>query len=381
MSRDFGDKIRKITKDNKIIYGPGYSHIKTLLRRYNKECNYITDYNIHFGRYLAFSNLEYATRGIDSRLSSKFEKLAKSEAEIAELISSNKREWSDRKMNKISRKSNKIIKNKLYANLTSAGSILGQIFRNSLEGNEYIDEMSSYGNQRLPLKFIRKVDDLALVNSEQLAKIFQTNPLIIENIKRGIRGKELKKNKKLSEQQIKYTEKEYENGKDASTNKVLVEQEENIEKAKFYNEYVEASKDGTIKRYIFQVGPADSYEINPNAYHTMTKLSEEELRMTYAAQIRSIGRDDFSDNERRARAVKNIVSMIILNKYKEESGREIKAKLTNEEKTEEQALLDAITVVVLLQDRDNPKYTQYAQMIENYKEPVKKTTFGFFGRR
>lgn len=381
MSRDFGDKIRKITKDNKIIYGPGYSHIKTLLRRYNKECNYITDYNIHFGRYLAFSNLEYATRGIDSRLSSKFEKLAKSEAEIAELISSNKREWSDRKMNKISRKSNKIIKNKLYANLTSAGSILGQIFRNSLEGNEYIDEMSSYGNQRLPLKFIRKVDDLALVNSEQLAKIFQTNPLIIENIKRGIRGKELKKNKKLSEQQIKYTEKEYENGKDASTNKVLVEQEENIEKAKFYNEYVEASKDGTIKRYIFQVGPADSYEINPNAYHTMTKLSEEELRMTYAAQIRSIGRDDFSDNERRARAVKNIVSMIILNKYKEESGREIKAKLTNEEKAEEQALLDAITVVVLLQDRDNPKYTQYAQMIENYKEPVKKTTFGFFGRR
>lgn len=113
----------------------------------------------------------------------------------------------------------------------------------------------------------------------------------------------------------------------------------------------------------------------------MTKLSEEELRMTYAAQIRSIGRDDFSDNERRARAVKNIVSMIILNKYKEESGREIKAKLTNEEKAEEQALLDAITVVVLLQDRDNPKYTQYAQMIENYKEPVKKTTFGFFGRR
>lgn len=381
MSRDFGDKIRKITKDNKIIYGPGYSHIKTLLRRYNKECNYITDYNIHFGRYLAFSNLEYATRGIDSRLSSKFEKLAKSEAEIAELISSNKREWSDRKMNKISRKSNKIIKNKLYANLTSAGSILGQIFRNSLEGNEYIDEMSSYGNQRLPLKFIRKVDDLALVNSEQLVKLFQTNPLIIENIKRGIRGKELKKNKKLSEQQIKYTEKEYENGKDASTNKVLVEQEENREKAKFYNEYVEASKDGTIKRYIFQVGPADSYEINPNAYHTMTKLSEEELRMTYAAQIRSIGRDDFSDNERRARAVKNIVSMIILNKYKEESGREIKAKLTNEEKAEEQALLDAITVVVLLQDRDNPKYTQYAQMIENYKEPVKKTTFGFFGRR
>ena len=56
-------------------------------------------------------------------------------------------------------------------------------------------------------------------------------------------------------------------------------------------------------------------------------------------------------------------------------------KLTNEEKAEEQALLDAITVVVLLQDRDNPKYTQYAQMIENYKEPVKKTTFGFFGRR
>lgn len=381
MSRDFGDKIRKITKDNKIIYGPGYSHIKTLLRRYNKECNYITDYNIHFGRYLAFSNLEYATRGIDSRLSSKFEKLAKSEAEIAELISSNKREWSDRKMNKISRKSNKIIKNKLYANLTSAGSILGQIFRNSLEGNEYIDEMSSYGNQRLPLKFIRKVDDLALVNSEQLVKLFQTNPLIIENIKRGIRGKELKKNKKLSEQQIKYTEKEYENGKDASTNKVLVEQEENREKAKFYNEYVEAYKDGTIRRYIFQAGPADSYEINPNAYHTMTKLSEEELRMTYAAQTRSIGRDDFSDNERRARAVKNIVSMIILNKYKEESGREIKAKLTNEEKAEEQALLDAITVVVLLQDRDNPKYTQYAQMIENYKEPVKKTTFGFFGRR
>lgn len=381
MSRDFGDKIRKITKDNKIIYGPGYSHIKTLLRRYNKECNYITDYNIHFGRYLAFSNLEYATRGIDSRLSSKFEKLAKSEAEIAELISSNKREWSDRKMNKISRKSNKIIKNKLYANLTSAGSILGQIFRNSLEGNEYIDEMSSSGNQRLPLKFIRKVDDLALVNSEQLAKIFQTNPLIIENIKRGIRGKELKKNKKLSEQQIKYTEKEYENGKDASTNKVLVEQEENREKAKFYNEYVEASKDGTIKRYIFQVGSADSYVINPNAYHTMKKLSEEELKMVYAAQIRSVGKDQFSDNERRARAVKNIVSMIILNKYKEGSGREIKAKLTNEEKAEEQALLDAITVVVLLQDRDNPKYTQYAQMIENYKEPVKKTTFGFFGRR
>ena len=124
MSRDFGDKIRKITKNNKIIYGPGYSHIKTLLRRYNKECNYITDYNIHFGRYLAFSNLEYATRGIDSRLSSKFEKLAKSEAEIAELISSNKQKYSDRKMNKISRKSNKIIKNKIYDKLATS-CILG----------------------------------------------------------------------------------------------------------------------------------------------------------------------------------------------------------------------------------------------------------------
>ena len=381
MSRDFGDKIRKITKNNKIIYGPGYSHIKTLLRRYNKECNYITDYNIHFGRYLAFSNLEYATRGIDSRLSSKFEKLAKSEAEIAELISSNKQKYSDRKMNKISRKSNKIIKNKIYDKLATS-CILRQVFNNSLEeGEKYIYEISHQGSQQCNLGNIGKLEDLALVNSEQLVKLFQTNPLIIENIKRGIRGKELKKNKKLSEQQIKYTEKEYENGKDASTNKVLVEQEENREKAKFYNEYVEASKDGTIKRYIFQAGPADSYVINPNAYHTMKKLSEEELRMTYAAQTRSIGRDDFSDNERRARAVKNIVSMIILNKYKEESGREIKAKLTNEEKAEEQALLDAITVVVLLQDRDNPKYTQYAQMIENYKEPVKKTTFGFFGRR
>lgn len=381
MSRDFGDKIRKITKDKKIVYGPGHSYIKTLLRRYDKECNHITDYNIHFGRYLAFSNLEYATRGIDSRLSSKFEKLAKSEAAIAELISSNKREWSDRKMNKISRKSNKIIKNKIYDKL-AISCILGRVFNNSLEKDEkYIYEISDQGSQKYNLGNIGKLEDLALVKSEQLVKLFQTNPLIIENIKRGIRGKELKKNKKLSEQQIKYTEKEYENGKDASTNKVLVEQEENIEKAKFYNEYVEAYKDGTIKRYIFQAGPADSYEINPNAYHTMTKLSEEELRMTYAAQTRSIGRDDFSDNERRARAVKNIVSMIILNKYKEESGREIKAKLTNEEKAEEQALLEAITVVVLLQDRDNPKYTQYAQMIENYKEPVKKTTFGFFGRR
>lgn len=42
-------------------------------------------------------------------------------------------------------------------------------------------------------------------------------------------------------------------------------------------------------------------------------------------------------------------------------------QINYEEKAEEQALLDAITVVVLLQDRDNPKYTQYAQMIENYK--------------
>ena len=379
MSRDFGDKIRKITNGSGVIQGSSY--IKTLLREYDKECNFKKDYNEHFGRYLAFSNLEYATRGIDSRLSSKFEKLAKSEAAIAELISSNKQKYSDRKMNKISRKSNKIIKNKIY-NKLAISCILGQVFNNSLEENEkYIYEISHRGSQKYNLGNIDKLEDLALVNSEQLVKLFQTNPLIIENIKRGIRGKELKKNKKLSEQQIKYTEKEYENGKDASTNKVLVEQEENIEKAKFYNEYVEAYKDGTIRRYIFQAGPADSYEINPNAYHTMKKLSEEELRMTYAAQTRSIGRDDFSDNERRARAVKNIVSMIILNKYKEESGREIKAKLTNEEKAEEQALLEAITVVVLLQDRDNPKYTQYSQMIENYKEPVKKTTFGFFGRR
>lgn len=322
MSRDFGDKIRKITNGSGVVQGSSY--IKTLLREYDKECNFKKDYNEHFGRYLAFSNLEYATRGIDSRLSSKFEKLAKSEAEIAELISSNKQKYSDRKMNKISRKSNKIIKNKIHNKLATS-CILGQVFNNSLEeGEKYIYEISHQGSQQCNLGNIGKLEDLALVNSEQLVKLFQTNPLIIENIKRGIRGKELKKNKKLSEQQIKYTEKEYENGKDASTNKVLVEQEENREKAKFYNEYVEASKDGTIKRYIFQVGPADSYEINPNAYHTMTKLSEEELRMTYAAQIRSIGRDDFSDNERRARAVKNIVSMIILNKYKEESGREIK---------------------------------------------------------
>ena len=95
MSRDFGDKIRKITNGSGVVQGSSY--IKTLLREYDKECNFKKDYNEHFGRYLAFSNLEYATRGIDSRLSSKFEKLAKSEAEIAELISSNKQKYSDRK--------------------------------------------------------------------------------------------------------------------------------------------------------------------------------------------------------------------------------------------------------------------------------------------
>ena len=190
MSRDFGDKIRKITNGSGVVQGSSY--IKTLLREYDKECNFKKDYNEHFGRYLAFSNLEYATRGIDSRLSSKFEKLAKSEAEIAELISSNKQKYSDRKMNKISRKSNKIIKNKIHNKLATS-CILGQVFNNSLEeGEKYIYEISHQGSQQCNLGNIGKLEDLALVNSEQLVKLFQTNPLIIENIKRGIRGKELK---------------------------------------------------------------------------------------------------------------------------------------------------------------------------------------------
>ena len=37
MSRDFGDKIRKITNGSGVVQGSSY--IKTLLREYDKECN------------------------------------------------------------------------------------------------------------------------------------------------------------------------------------------------------------------------------------------------------------------------------------------------------------------------------------------------------
>lgn len=360
---DFKRKMDRLQRA-KLTDGVAQSFIDDYMDTYNME------YNEHYAKYMAFSNISYALEMSGSlKLAKKFAELARSEHKIADLIYVNQTNGNSIMRNIVlGNEKRRVEKNKI----TERVHKIGNAFQNSVEKNLVVDQLKTredFGVRGISLINGLNVYDLAVISPQALVKVFETYPLIAENINRTLKGKNLKQPAKIEKQQIKYPEKEYENGSTAKDNETVIEQDLSLAKKQFFEDYILPDKSDYTGKHTKKsiITMRDGTPgVNRAALEVMVKLDDEQFKSLYDAQMRNVS----DSGDKAKKVVQTVITNTIYTKYALEAGKDINKENTSIDKEQ---ILKAIEIVVLKKEIDNPKFYIYEEMLNELKTPVKKS--------